>query len=73
VAYKCRGCGGIFEADWSDEEARAETEVVFPGLPPAERAIVCDVCYKLIMADEHIQPDAEVWQKRRRERALRDS
>ena len=38
---------------WSDEEAAAEAEELFPGIDassPSEAAVVCDGCYQQIMA-----------------------
>lgn len=70
LIYKCHLCGGTFQSDWSEGEARAEQDAMFPGLPLERQAVVCDPCYKLIMATEDtVQPDAALWRKRRRERA----
>lgn len=43
--FKCAACGGVFEEDWSDEEAQAELAANF-GVPPSECDVVCDDCYK---------------------------
>ena len=47
--YTCDSCGKTSEKGWSDEEAAAEAEELFPGIEPAETAIVCDACYQHIM------------------------
>jgi len=43
----------VFGKGWSDEEAAAEAEELFPGLDvcdPDEAGLVCDECYQRIMA-----------------------
>jgi len=69
-AYRCEMCGLTFDSDWSDAEARAEAEAMFPGLPQEHQKVVCDECYKRLMASEHLQPDGEIWRKRRSEKAV---
>ena len=51
--FTCESCGDVFDKVWSDEEAAAEAEGLFPGInvsDPAETAVVCDGCYQHIMA-----------------------
>lgn len=48
--YVCDECGETCTTDWSDEEAHAERERNFPGIPMGQMAQVCDVCFKRIMA-----------------------
>jgi DNA-directed RNA polymerase subunit RPC12/RpoP len=51
--YTCEACGKTFPKGWSDEEAAAEAEELFPGInpgDPAEAGVVCDGCYQTIMA-----------------------
>ena len=51
--FTCDNCGDVFDKVWSDEEAAAEAEELFPGIDvtdPAETGIVCDDCYQHIMA-----------------------
>ena len=51
--FTCDNCGDVFDKAWSDEEATAEAEELFPGIDvsdPAETGIVCDGCYEHIMA-----------------------
>jgi hypothetical protein len=48
--YLCEECGGRFEKAWSDDEAAAERETLFPGVEIADCAVVCDDCFKLILA-----------------------
>jgi DNA-directed RNA polymerase subunit RPC12/RpoP len=48
--YQCAQCGGIFEKEWTDEEARAEMkENKFDAILEKDMCIVCDDCYKKIM------------------------
>ncbi len=54
--YKCDACGGVFDKveDWTEGDAVAEAEEAFPGLmdaPAEERGVVCDDCYKAMMAE----------------------
>lgn len=49
--YKCDGCEGVFEAQWSEEEAIAEKEKNFGDYPMELCAQVCDDCYKEIMCE----------------------
>jgi len=43
----CANCGGTFTALQSDQDAVAEAEIVFGReLPPADRATLCDDCYR---------------------------
>ena len=50
MKYACECCGNSFESTWSDADARAEKERVFPDVPFSACAIVCDDCYQKIMA-----------------------
>ena len=43
--YKCAICGGIFEKELTDEEAKKELNEKFPGFSVDECDIVCDDCY----------------------------
>lgn len=48
--YKCDGCGGVFEKDWSEEEALKEKEENGWGdMDISAMAQVCDDCYKKII------------------------
>lgn len=48
--YKCAMCGGVFEKEWSDEEAKAEQEDNGWGdIADEDMEIVCDDCYKKVM------------------------
>jgi hypothetical protein len=44
--YKCEACGGVFEKGWSDDEAVAELDATFGGVPVEDCAIICDDCYR---------------------------
>ena len=49
--YRCEMCNGVFEFDWSDDEARAEAKkngFYIPGC-----AVVCDDCYNEVMKIRH--------------------
>ena len=49
--FTCDNCGDVFDKVWSDEEAAAEAEELFPGIDVGtEAGIVCDDCYQHIMA-----------------------
>lgn len=52
--FTCANCGGAFEKDWTDEEAVAESVLVFGDLEPDDQAIVCDDCY--VMMTELLPP-----------------
>jgi hypothetical protein len=51
--YKCECCSGIFEEDWSDEEAIAEAKKDFNMNKENtdQFAKVCDDCYKAIIVN----------------------
>jgi DNA-directed RNA polymerase subunit RPC12/RpoP len=48
--YQCAKCHGVFEKGWSDEEAMeeavAEKETMFPGIPIEECDTLCADCHK---------------------------
>jgi len=45
--FRCSNCGTLYKKAWSDEEAAAEVEEVFPDLPEGTlMAIVCHDCYE---------------------------
>ena len=50
--YKCARCDGVFEYEWTDEEAIKEKEQNFPSISLKECIIVCDDCYKELMEDK---------------------
>lgn len=43
-------CGGVFEKAWSDEEAAAERDGLFPDVPQEDCGIVCDDCFQKMSA-----------------------
>ena len=47
--YTCAVCGETFEKGWTDEEALSEATELYGEIPPEERAVICDVCYKSMM------------------------
>ena len=51
--FTCENCGDTHEKGWSDAEAAAEAQELFPGInvsDPAETGVVCDGCYRHIMS-----------------------
>lgn len=46
--YQCAMCKGVFEKGWTDEEALSEMDRDFGAVPPSERAVVCDDCYRTL-------------------------
>lgn len=61
--YKCAACGGVFEQEWTEEEAQAEAVRDFPGMDtqdPNQSAMVCDDCYKAMRAAAPM-PWGEPW------------
>lgn len=48
--YTCEACKGVFTKGWSDGEAAAESRVNFGDLPKDDMAIICDDCYRALMA-----------------------
>ena len=50
--FTCDSCGETFDKSWSDEEAAAEAEELFPGIDVTDRdeaGVVCTACYEHIM------------------------
>ena len=48
--YKCKMCGGEFEDDWTDEEAKIEFVKNFGKVPDPKKMInICQDCYDFIM------------------------
>ncbi len=55
--FRCSMCRQVYCCGWSDEEAVAELKAVFgPEETPDTSEIVCDDCYKIIMADVPEKP-----------------
>ena len=51
--FKCAACGGTFEQEWSEEEALAELERVFPGWSPDDCSVICDDCHSAMKDNNH--------------------
>ncbi len=51
--FTCGECGGEFDFEWSDEEARAEA--IRNGFNPDsdDMAIICDNCYQKVMSERN--------------------
>ena len=68
--FTCESCGETKEKGWSDAEAAAEAEELFPGIDvsdPTEARVVCDDCYQHIMGRAHAEaPEliGEGWRER---------
>lgn len=48
--FECENCHQAFIKAWTDVECAAEAAARFPGLTAEEEAIVCDGCYREMMA-----------------------
>jgi len=44
--------GGVFEKEWSDEEAKEEYERNFKEYKNEPTAIICDDCYRIVMKEK---------------------
>ena len=44
--YTCARCGNTYEYEWTDEEALKEMRATYGDLPPEDRAVICDDCFK---------------------------
>lgn len=59
--YTCAGCGGVFTQTRPDSEALEERAALFPDEEAAGAAfeVVCDDCFKSIMAFHGRAEDAD--------------
>lgn len=48
--YTCEVCKGEFVKAWPDDRAAAEHETVFGAPPEDDAGLVCDDCYKRVIA-----------------------
>lgn len=56
--YRCEACGGDFESQRSDEDAKAEAAELFQQQPETHpMAVVCDACFTAMMKAkaEHVE------------------
>lgn len=44
--FVCANCHGTFAKVWSDEQAWAEADERWPGMPEDQLAVICDDCYR---------------------------
>lgn len=52
--FTCEGCGGTFDTDEADDELAEEEMLREHGyVPPEDRAVICDECYRLF--EEHLR------------------
>ena len=49
-SYTCAACGAAFEKSRPDEEALAEAHELFGDMPKEELAVVCNDCWRKLMA-----------------------
>lgn len=50
--FRCECCGGMFEKEWTEEQALDEYRKIFGKLPKAlyeRKASLCDDCYRKVM------------------------
>lgn len=50
-SYTCAECGQTYESGWDEEDATAELAATFPLQDKTACDVVCDDCYKKIMAE----------------------
>ena len=43
--FQCGMCEGIFEKEWTDKEAKEESQELWGDLPEEEFEIICDTCF----------------------------
>lgn len=48
--FECAQCHGIFEKEWTDAEAQAESASIFGAVPTEALAVICDDCWQRLMA-----------------------
>ena len=53
--FKCGGCGGTFQSDWTEEESLAEMRAEFGDVPENKRICLCDECYERAKANERAE------------------
>ena len=51
--FTCALCGGVFKKEWSEEEALAEKNELFPNVNVKDCEIVCDNCWKKVIGDSY--------------------
>lgn len=50
-SYTCEGCGRTFQKSVTDEEAAAEAAAIFTPQLLADKALVCDDCFRSTMSN----------------------
>ena len=51
--FTCSICKGVFNKEWSDDEALAELKDFFGEISTANCALVCDDCWEEVRPDKH--------------------
>ena len=49
--YQCAQCGKVFEKARSDDDALEDSRRKWGEIPAAEQAVICDDCYRVLMAN----------------------
>ena len=47
--FTCNHCGGVFESNWTEEEAKAEQHKNWGDIPDEDMVQICDDCYQKFM------------------------
>ena len=47
--YTCAHCGDIFESTWTDKDAQAERDVLWPDVKDKDCVVICDECWRKYM------------------------
>ena len=57
--FKCAHCDGVFEKEWTDEEAKQEFAERFPAEAKSKEhtVVVCDDCYKALLPTQFTMKD----------------
>lgn len=53
--FLCAACGETFESDKPDEEALAESKLLWGDLPPNDLVVICDDCFQRGVVSAHAE------------------
>lgn len=53
--FTCAACGETFNKGRSDEEALAESRLIWGATPPPEMCVICDDCFQKGFAEAHAE------------------
>lgn len=48
-------CHGTFTKDWTDEEAKRESDILWPATPMEEMEVVCPDCFEKIKPNNLVE------------------